>query len=162
MRVIRRDVGGDDASRLVSYAAAAAGGLALLVWYTRSLTLTLWTLAGVAGVLLVFGTLAVLLLRGSRLVGTQAASYWRLALAGLQRRSRESVAQVLIFGLAVMLLAVLVTAPLALLAVMVPVPLALPIRPPASPKPLTLPLAMLSDTVPVGASQTWTTTVASP
>ncbi|MEZ5597821.1 MAG: FtsX-like permease family protein [Pseudomonadales bacterium] len=115
MRVIRRDVGGDDASRLVSYAAAAAGGLALLVWYTRSLTLTLWTLAGVAGVLLVFGTLAVLLLRGSRLVGTQAASYWRLALAGLQRRSRESVAQVLIFGLAVMLLAVLVLLRTALL-----------------------------------------------
>ncbi len=107
MRVIRRDLGGTEVSQWVTYGAAVAGSLALLIWYTQSAMLTLWTLLGSVGVLLIFGALALLLLRGSRLLGMQAASLWRLALSGLQRRRRENIAQILIFGLAIMLLAVL-------------------------------------------------------
>lgn len=107
MRVIRRDLGGTEVSQWITYGAAVAGSLALLIWYTQSAMLTLWTLLGSVGVLLVFGAAALLLLRGSRLLGMQAASLWRLALSGLQRRRRENVAQILIFGLAIMLLAVL-------------------------------------------------------
>ena len=107
MRVIRRDFGSTDVSRWLTYGMAAAGSLGLLVWYTGSLMLTLWTLLGTVGVLALFGAMAMLLLRGSGLVGMQATSLWRLALAGLQRRHRETVAQILIFGLAIMLLAVL-------------------------------------------------------
>lgn len=115
MRVIRRDLGAAPASQVLSYAAAAAGSLGLLVWYTGSLALTLWTLAGSFVVLGVFGLLALLLLRGGRLAGMQAGSGWRLALAGLQRRRRENVAQILIFGLAIMLLLILVLLRTALL-----------------------------------------------
>lgn len=108
MRVIRRDLGAPPVSQWASYGAAAAGALLLLIWYSESLFLTLWTLGGTLVVVLFFGALAMLLLRGGRVVGMQAGSGVRLALAGLQRRRKESTAQILIFGLAIMLLLVLV------------------------------------------------------
>jgi putative ABC transport system permease protein len=115
MRVIRRDLGSGGPSRWLTYGGALAGSLGLLVWYTGSLRLTGLTLAGVLGVLGVFGVVAVLLLRGGRLLGMQAGSGWRLALAGLQRRRNENVAQILIFGLAIMLLLILLLLRTALL-----------------------------------------------
>ena len=108
LRVIRRDLGTPPASQWISYGAAGAGALLLLVWYSESLFLTLVTLGGTLVVVLFFGALAMLLLRSGRAVGMQAGSGMRLALAGLQRRRRESTAQILIFGLAIMLLLVLV------------------------------------------------------
>ena len=108
MRVIRRDVGVAPLSQWLSYGAAVGGSLLLLVWYTKSLFLTFWTLIGAVSVVAVFGVLALMLLRGSRVAGMQARSGWRLALSGLQRRRKENVAQILIFGLAIMLLLVLV------------------------------------------------------
>lgn len=108
VRVIRRDLGVAPLSRWLSYGAAAAGSLLLLAWYTKDLLLTVWTLMSIVGICLVFGSLAWVLLKGGRLVGMQAKSGWRLALAGLQRRRTESTAQILIFGVAIMLLLVLV------------------------------------------------------
>ncbi len=108
MRVIRRDLGVPPASQWFSYGAAVAGSLLLLIWYSDSLFLTLWTLIGAVAVVVVFGGLAYALLRSGRVVGMQARSGWRLALSGLQRRSRENTVQILIFGMAIMLLLVLV------------------------------------------------------
>ncbi|MEZ5557240.1 MAG: FtsX-like permease family protein [Pseudomonadales bacterium] len=115
MRVIRRELGAAPPSQILSYGAAAAGSLGLLIWYSGSLWLTLWTLLGSAGVLALFGALALLLLRGGRAVGMQAGSGWRLALAGLQRRGGQNVAQIMIFGLALMLLLILLLLRTALL-----------------------------------------------
>ena len=108
LRVIRRNLGAAPMSEWLTWGAAAAGGLLLLIWYSKSLTLTLWTLLGSGTVLLAFGGLAWLLLHGSRAAGMQAGSRLRLALAALQRRHRDSIAQILVFGLAIMLLLVLV------------------------------------------------------
>jgi len=108
MRVIRRDIGTAPASEWLSYGAAAAGSLFLLVWYSDSLFLTFWTVVGASCVVVVFGGLAYALLKSGRAVGMQARSGWRLALSGLQRRSRANTAQILIFGMAIMLLLVLV------------------------------------------------------
>ncbi len=108
LRVIRRDLGAPPVSQWMSYGAAGAGALLLLVWYSQSLFLTLVTIGGTLVVVLFFGVLAMLLLRSGRAAGMQAGSGMRLALAGLQRRRRESTAQILIFGLAIMLLLVLV------------------------------------------------------
>ena len=108
MRVIRRDVAAAGVSRWLTYGCAALGTLGLLLWYTNSARLTLWSLAGVAVVSIVFGALAYALLRAGRRVGMQAGNGMRLALASLARRRGESVAQILIFGLAIMLLLIMV------------------------------------------------------
>ena len=108
VRVIRRDLGVAPLSRWLSYGAAAGGSLLLLVWYTKDFWLTLWTLVSIVSICVVFGVLAWALLKGGRVAGMQAKSGWRLALAGLQRRRAENTAQILIFGVAIMLLLVMV------------------------------------------------------
>jgi putative ABC transport system permease protein len=115
MRVIRRDLGVAPISQWLSYGAAVGGSLLLLVWYSESLFLTLWTLLGALVVLTTFGGMAMLLLRGGRVVGMQARSGWRLALSALRRRHQENTAQILIFGLAIMLLLILILLRTALL-----------------------------------------------
>jgi len=107
MRVIRRDLAPGPAAAL-TYGCAAVGGLSLLVWYSGDAALTGWALAGAAVTVSVFAGLALVLLRGGRALGMQAGSVWRLALAGLHRRHRENVGQIVIFGVAVMLLLIMV------------------------------------------------------
>ncbi|MEE3183531.1 MAG: FtsX-like permease family protein [Pseudomonadota bacterium] len=108
MRAVRRELDVTTTSSLITYGLGTCGGLTLLIWYSNSLWLTFWALAGGCLVCVVFGVMATLLLRAGRLAGMQAGSLWRLALAGLQRRRRENVAQIMIFGLAIMLLLILV------------------------------------------------------
>ena len=115
MRVIRREPD-RGLSNAITYGFAAAGSLGLLVWYSKSVWLTVWALAGATVVCGVFAIVALALLRGGRMVGMQAGSSWRLALAGLQRRRRENVAQITIFGLAIMILLILLLVRTALLA----------------------------------------------
>ena len=115
MRVIRREPerGLTDA---ITYGFASVGSIGLLVWYTQNAWLTAWALGGAVLVCSTFALVALGLLRGGRMVGMQAGSAWRLALAGLQRRRRENVAQITIFGLAIMFLLILVLVRTALIA----------------------------------------------
>ena len=106
MRVIRRDLASGVAPA-VTYGFAIVGSLGLLIWYSGSVFLTIWALLGAVVTGGVFATLALVLLRGGRVLGMQAGSTWRLALAGLQRRYRENVAQIMIFGFAIMLLLIM-------------------------------------------------------
>jgi len=108
MRVIRRDLGEVDMAGVLTYGTALLGTVVLLLWYSGSVQLTLLTLGAITGVMLVFAGFAWLALRGTSALGMQAGSFWRLALAGIRRRSRTSIAQMLIFGLAIMLLLILV------------------------------------------------------
>ena len=106
MRVIRRDLG-TGVAPFVTYSFAAVGSLALLIWHTGSVPLTVAALVGAVVTGGTFAVIALVLLRGGRVLGMQAGSTWRLALAGLQRRYRENVAQIVIFGFAIMLLLVM-------------------------------------------------------
>lgn len=116
VRVIRRDLGEPTLSQLATRACAALGTLALLWWYSEDLKLTLLLFSGALVALLVFYALALALLRTSRALGIQAGSVWRLALAGMQRRGQQNSLQILVFGLAIMLLLILYLLRTALIA----------------------------------------------
>ncbi|MCY4060266.1 MAG: ABC transporter permease, partial [Gammaproteobacteria bacterium] len=79
----------------------------LLICHSGSVILTVAALVGAVVTGGTFAVIALILLRGGRVIGMQAGSTWRLALAGLQRRYRENVAQIVIFGFAIMLLLVM-------------------------------------------------------
>ncbi len=107
MRVIRGDLAGDGLPVWMSYSAGGLGCLLLLVWYSGSLQLTAWVLSGAAVVVALLMVVAWVLLRSTRVLGMQAGSAWRLAAAALQRRGWESSVQIIVFGVAIMLLLLL-------------------------------------------------------
>ncbi|MEJ2131036.1 MAG: ABC transporter permease, partial [Gammaproteobacteria bacterium] len=107
MRVIRGDMEGEGLPARVAYGFGIAGTLLLLVWYSDSLFLTALVVSGTVAVAASLGAIAWVMLRLGRRVGMQAGSVWRLALAGMQRRGRDSAVQIVIFGLAIMLLLIL-------------------------------------------------------
>ena len=107
LRVLRRDVDAPTAQRPIDFVIGGMSIFGLMWWYSADLWLTG---AVVAGLLVTIGCgflLAKLLLSGSRSVGMRAGSVWRLALAGLQRRGNANAMQMVIFGIAIMLMLVL-------------------------------------------------------
>ena len=107
LRVIRRDLAPDDASMAIAYVFGLLGSLLLLVWYADSLVLAGWLILGTFGTVIVLMGIAHLLLRTGRIVGMQAGSGWRLAFASLHRRRRQNSVQIVVFGIAIMLLLIL-------------------------------------------------------
>ena len=107
LRVLRRDVEEGSSSKLVTYGFAAVGSVGLLLWYAEEIELVVGLLVGIALTCLVFSALAWVLLKGGRVVGAQAGSVWRLALAGLQRRRGSNTGQIIVFGLAIMMLLII-------------------------------------------------------
>lgn len=107
VRVLRRDLGGQRLADRMTYSFAVVGTLGLMWWYSQDLYLTLLIFSGaMVSLALLFGV-AFLMLRSGRVLGMQAGSAWRLALAGMQRRGQENTLQILVFGLAIMLLLIL-------------------------------------------------------
>jgi putative ABC transport system permease protein len=107
LRVLRRDLPSESRRSAVDFALGLAAITGLMWWYSRDLALTLAVLSGLALSLACGLILAFTLLRGGRAVGMRAGSIWRLALAGLQRRGGANAMQVVVFGMAFMLLLVM-------------------------------------------------------
>ncbi len=126
LRLIRQDLddGNPGSTTLTSLVSpdkltslfALLGILGMLWWYSQDLALTLMILSGAAAALVVLFGVALLLLGGGRALGMRAGSVWRLALAGMQRRKQENTIQILVFGIAIMLLLVLYLVRTALIA----------------------------------------------
>ena len=107
LRGLRRDLDADSAQRPMDYWLGGLAVVALMWWYSADAMLTA---AVVGGLLITVGlgfVLAKGLLRISRSVGGAAGSIWRLAMAGLARRSNANALQMVIFGIAIMLMLVL-------------------------------------------------------
>ncbi len=106
-RVLRRNLEPPPLRYTVSYGLAVAALLGVLFWLVRDAKLVGFVAAGIAG------TLAMLFLAGwllvrltGRLRGAVGVA-WRYGLANLARRGRESVVQVVAFGLGLMVLLLL-------------------------------------------------------
>jgi putative ABC transport system permease protein len=109
LRVLRRDL---DPPRLrygASWLAGVAAVLALLLWIMRDTRLVLTIFAGMVATFLALGITGALLVKALRGFRGAAGVAWRYGLANIARRGRESVVQVVAFGLGMMVLLLLST-----------------------------------------------------
>jgi len=106
-RVLRRNLEPPRLRYATAYGLAVAAILGLLFWLMRDARLVGYVAAGIAGMLAVLFAAGFLLVRlAGRLRGAVGVA-WRYGVANLARRGRESVVQVVAFGLGLMVLLLL-------------------------------------------------------
>jgi putative ABC transport system permease protein len=106
-RVLRRNLEPPPLRYAVSYGLAAAALLGVLYWLVRDARLVGYVAAGIAATLAVlYGAGFLLVWLAGRLRGAVGVA-WRYGVANLARRGRESVVQVVAFGLGLMVLLLL-------------------------------------------------------
>jgi len=109
LRVLRRDLDPPALRHGASWLAGVAAVLALLLWIIRDTRLVLTIFGGAAVTFVALGITGWLLVRALRGFRGAAGVAWRYGLANIARRGRESVAQVVAFGLGLMVLLLLST-----------------------------------------------------
>lgn len=107
LRVLRHDAGAPPPALWVSLVPALLALVVVAYGTLGEWSISLWFLAGMAGAILVLGLVGLALVRALQRVRSAASSLWRYGLAGLARRPAESVAQIVAFGLGVLLLSML-------------------------------------------------------
>jgi putative ABC transport system permease protein len=107
LRVLRQDVEPPPLRYGISYVAGLVAVLALLQWMVRDIKLVLGIAAGAAGTFAVLGVAGWALVKATGRFRGVAGVAWRYGLANLSRRGRESIAQVVAFGLGLMVLMLL-------------------------------------------------------
>jgi putative ABC transport system permease protein len=106
-RVLRRNLEPPPLRYTVSYGLAVAALLGVLFWLVRDAKLVVYVAIGIAATLAVlYGAGFLLVMLAGRLRGAVGVA-WRYGLANLARRGRESVVQVVAFGLGLMVLLLL-------------------------------------------------------
>ena len=106
-RVLRRNLEPPPLRYSVSYGLALAALLGVLYWLLRDGWLVVYVAAGVGGTLAMLFAAGWLLVRlAGRMRGAVGVA-WRYGLANLARRGRESIVQVVAFGLGLMVLLLL-------------------------------------------------------
>jgi putative ABC transport system permease protein len=109
LRVLRQDIDPPPLRYGISWLAGVAAVLALLLWIMRDTQLVLTIFAGAALTFVALGLAGWLLVKSLQSFRGAAGVAWRYGLANLARRGRESVVQVVAFGLGLMVLLLLST-----------------------------------------------------
>jgi putative ABC transport system permease protein len=109
LRVLRHDIGPPPMRYGISWIAGIVAVMALLLWMVRDTRLVLTIFGGASITFLVLGAAGWLLVRSLQGFRGAAGIAWRYGLANLARRGRESVIQVVAFGLGLMVLLLLTT-----------------------------------------------------
>lgn len=107
IKVLRQEMVVPKSAVSAQVVSALAVLLFLVTIFSRDLSLGLSVVAALAVVAVLAIGIALGLLASGRKLGSQAGSYWRLALGSIQRRKSASVVQVVVFATAVMLLVTL-------------------------------------------------------
>ncbi|MDX1489087.1 MAG: FtsX-like permease family protein, partial [Acidiferrobacterales bacterium] len=106
-RVLRRDVARVSTGSALTYGAAMLTMIVLIAWQARDLKLLAWVAGGTVVTLLGLGAAALLLVRALQRLRGRVGIAWRFGFANIARRARGSAAQIVAFGLAVMVLLLL-------------------------------------------------------
>jgi len=109
LRVLRRDLDPPPWRYGMSWIAAVLALIALLLWMLRDVRLVLAILGGLALTFVTLGLAGWLLVRLLQRLRGAAGIAWRYGLANLARRGRESIVQIVAFGLGLMVLLLLTT-----------------------------------------------------
>jgi putative ABC transport system permease protein len=109
LRVLRHDLDPPPLRYGISWLAGVAAVLALLLWIMRDVRLVMTIFAGASATFLALGAAGWLLVKSLRGFRGAAGVAWRYGLANIARRGRESVVQVVAFGLGLMVLLLLST-----------------------------------------------------
>ncbi len=106
-RVLRRNLEPPPLKFLVVYGLAIASVLALLLWLFRDTKLVLYVAAGIAATFVVLALAGAALVRALAPLRSGVGVAWRYGLANIARRGRDSVVQIVAFGLGLMVLLLL-------------------------------------------------------
>jgi putative ABC transport system permease protein len=109
LRVLRNDIEPPPLRLGVSWLAGVAAVLILLLYIVRDTSLVMMIFAGAAATFAVLAAGGWLLVRSLRGFRGAAGVSWRYGLANIARRGRESIVQVVAFGLGLMVLLLLST-----------------------------------------------------
>lgn len=107
LRVLRHDLDPPPLRYGISWIAAVGALIALLMWVVADAKLVLMILAGTAVTFVALGICGWLLVRLLQPFRGVAGVSWRYGLANLARRGRESIVQIVAFGLGIMVLLLL-------------------------------------------------------
>jgi len=106
-RVLRRNLEPPPLRYAAVYLFAIGAVLALLYWLVRDSRLVSYVAAGIGGTFLLLALAGWLLVKGLTPLRRGVGVAWRYGLANVARRGRDSVAQIVAFGLGLMVLLLL-------------------------------------------------------
>ncbi len=106
-RVLRRDLEPPPLRYVAVYGFAVAGVLALLTWLVRDTRLVVYVAGGLGGTFLLLALAGWLLVRALAPLRRGVGVAWRYGLANIARRGRDSIVQIVAFGLGLMVLLLL-------------------------------------------------------